>query len=259
MHVLFPTGLQSETALRSALDGTDAFTYSIVPTGEIASFLSPGVLSRLLLADQYDLVVVSGMCTASFAEVEASSGVPVRKGTRHAADMWLCIPLILSGGLSATSPADNLLRDERQRQAADRLSAMEHAAEPAFVLRGVKFGGTSRIKIIHEIMDAHRHPALRDAVLAAAACGADVVDLGFGFDATPDSVRKCFAEVADLDILFSVDTIDPALIEAALFRCDLILSLTAATLPLLAAKVEASGAAAVLIPRDASLTDTVAA
>lgn len=259
MHVLFPTGLQSETALRSALAGTDAFTYAVVPTGEIASFLSPGALSRLLLADSYDLVVVSGMCTASFAEVETSSGVPVRKGTRHAADMRLCIPLILSGGLSATSPADDLLRDERQRQAAGRLSAIEHTAEPAFVLRDVAFGGTSRIKIIHEIMDAHRHPALRDAVLAAAACGADVVDLGFGFDATPDDVRRCFAEVADLDILLSIDTIDPALIEAALFRCDLIFSLTAATLPLLAAKVAASGAAAVLIPRDASLTDTVAA
>ncbi|MCZ0861387.1 dihydropteroate synthase [Methanocorpusculum sp. MG] len=259
MHILFPTGRQSETALRSALAGIDAFTYSIVPTGEIASFLSPGNLSRLLLADHYDLVVVSGMCTASFAEVEQSFGIPVRKGTRHAADMRLCIPLILSGGLSATIPADDLLSDVRRRQAADRLSEIEHTAEPAFVLRGVKFGGTSRIKIIHEIMDAHRHPALRDAVLTAAACGADVVDLGFGFDATPDDVRRCFTEVADLDILLSVDTIDPALIKAALFRCDLIFSLTSATLPLLAAKIEAAGAAVVLIPRDASLADTVAA
>lgn len=259
MHVLFPTGRQSETALRSALDGTDAFTYSVVPTGEIASFLSPGGLSRLLSADHYDLVVVSGMCTATFSEVELSFGVPVRKGTRHAADMRLCVPLILSDGLSPTVPADDLLNDVRSRQAADRLSELERTAVPAFVLRGVKFGGTSRIKIIHEIMDAHRHPALRDAVLAAATSGADVVDLGFGFDATPADVRRCFAEVADVDVPLSVDTIDPVLIEAALFRCDLIFSLTAATLPLLAAKVAAAGAAAVLIPRDVSLTDTVAA
>ncbi|HJK63497.1 MAG TPA: DUF6513 domain-containing protein, partial [Methanocorpusculum sp.] len=144
MHVLFPTGRQSEAALRSALDGTDAFTYSVVPTGEIASFLSPGILSRLLSENHYDLVVVSGMCTAEFAEVEQSSGVPVRKGTRHAADMRLCIPLIVSGRLSATVPADSLLSDVRAREAAERLAEMEDSAEASFVLRGVKFGGTSR-------------------------------------------------------------------------------------------------------------------
>ncbi|HJK02529.1 MAG TPA: dihydropteroate synthase [Methanocorpusculum sp.] len=257
MHVLFPTGYQSETTLRSALDGTDAFTYSIVPTGEIASFLSPGVLSRLLLKDHYDLVVVSGMCTASFAEVEASSGVPIRKGMRHAADMRFCIPLILSGSLSAISAADDLLNDERQKQAVGRLSMMEQTADSAFVLRGVKFGGTSRIKIIYEIMDAHRHPALRDAVLRAVADGADVIDFGFGFDATPDDVLRCFEEVMDLDILLSIDTTDPVLIEAALFRCDIVFSITSTTLPLLAEKIKAAGTAIVLIPHGASLIDMV--
>ena len=257
MHVLFPTGRQSEAALRSALDGTDAFTYSVVPTGEIASFLSPGILSRLLSENHYDLVVVSGMCTAEFAEVEQSSGVPVRKGTRHAADMRLCIPLIVSGRLSATVPADSLLSDVRAREAAERLAEMEDSAEASFVLRGVKFGGTSRIKIIHEIMDAHRHPSLRKAVLAAAAGGADVVDLGFGFDASPEDVRRCFAEIADLDLPLSVDTVDPDLIEAALFRCDMIFSLTSETIPQLAKQISASGAAAVLIPKTTSLTDTI--
>lgn len=259
MHVLFPTGRQSEAVLHAALEGTDAFTYIVVPTGEIASFLSPGMLSRLLSSAAYDLVVVSGMCTASFAEIEQSCGIPVRKGTRHAADMRMCVPLILSGGLSATVPADDLLTDERRRQATTRLAELEAASVPSFTLRGVAFGGTSRIKVIHEIMDAHRHPALRDACLAAAECGADVVDLGFGFDATPDDVRCCFVEVADLDIPLSVDTLDPDLIAAALFRCDLIFSLTAETLPLLAGHVAAAGAASVLIPRGASLQDMVAA
>ena len=259
MHVLFPTGHQIEATLRAALDGTEAFTYSIVPTEEIASFLSPGILARLLSSDRYDLVVVSGMCTASFADVSESFGVPVRKGTRHAADMRLCIPLILSGGLSATVPADDLLSNEIRKAAATHLEEMEKTAVPFFTLRGVKFGGSSRIKVIHEIMDAHRHPALRDAVLAASGQGADVVDLGFGFDATPDDVRRCFEEVADLDIPLSVDTIDPALIRAALFRCDLIFSITAETLPGLAEQVRNSGAAAVLIPCETSLADTFAA
>jgi dihydropteroate synthase-like protein len=257
MHVLFPTGHQSEMALRSALDGTDTFTYSIVPTGKIASFLSPGKLSHLLSTDRYDLVVVSGMCTSTFLEVEQSFGIPIRKGTRHAADMQLCIPLILSGRLSATIPADSLLSDLRCKQTIAELSEIERFSEPAFVLRGVKFGGTSRIKIIHEIMDAHRHATLRKAVLSAAACGADMVDLGFGFDATPTDVHRCFAEISDLDIPLSIDTTEPKLIEAALFRCDLIFSLTIETLPLLAKQVLATGAAVVLIPYKTSLAETI--
>jgi dihydropteroate synthase-like protein len=137
---------------------------------------------------------------------------------------------------------------------------MEHSAEPEFVLHGVKFGGTSRIKIIHEIMDAHKHPTLRKAVLAATTNGADIVDLGFGFDATPIDVHRCFAEIADLDIPLSIDTINPKLIEASLFRCDLIISLTAETLPLLAKKIATTGAAVVLIPCEAAaLTDTIIA
>jgi dihydropteroate synthase-like protein len=259
VHVLFPTGHRSETALHSALAGVDAFTYEIVPMGEIASFLSPGMLQRLLVSGGYSLVVVSGMCTASFAEIEQSCGVPIRRGTRHATDMRLCVPLILAGALSSSVPADEVLASERRRQAASRLAKMENEADAAFTVRGVKFGGSSRIKVIHEIMDAHRHPSLRDAVFAAVVGGADVVDLGFGFDATPENVRRCFAEVADLDIPLSVDTLDPDLIEAALFRCDLIFSLTTKTISLLADKIQAADAAVVLISREASLADTVAA
>lgn len=259
MHVLFPTGRQSEGALRAALANTCAFSFEIVTVGEIASFLSPQTLRHLLSSHRSDLVVVSGMCTASFAGVESSCGVPVRRGTRHAADMRLAVPLILSGGLSATAAADDLLSDERKQQAASRLTAAEASAEGSFSLRGVLFGGTSRIKVIHEIMDAHRHPSLRAAVFAAVSCGADVVDLGFGFDASVEDVSRCFAEVADLPVPLSVDTQDPDLIRAALFRCDLILSLTAASIPVLADAVLASGAAAVLTPGDISLPETIAA
>ncbi|MDV0443048.1 DUF4346 domain-containing protein [Methanorbis rubei] len=259
MHVLFPTGHQSEASLRAALADVDAFTFDIVPIGEIASFLSPGVLTRLIEAGVYDCVVVSGMCTASFDSVEQQSGVPVRKGTRHAADMRLSVPLILEGKLSKTIPADDLLADVRRKLAASRLAESEDTATPEFTIRGVKFGGTSRIKVIHEIMDAHRHPALRDVVLAAISCGADVVDIGFGFDATADDVVRCFSAIADIDIPLSVDTLDPELIRAALFRCDLIFSLTKETIPLLADAVRECGAAAVLIPRNATLEETVAA
>lgn len=258
MHVLFPTGRQSAPSLRSALSKVTEFTYDILETGEIASFLTPASLEELIHAHPVDLVVVSGMCTASFQKIEENTGVPIRRGTRHAADMGMCVPLISAGRLSADTPADDMLAQEKAGAARKNLIDMESEASASFMIREVKIGGSSRIKVIHEIMDAHRHPALRDAVLHAKRNGADIVDLGFGFDATREDIVRCFSEVADLDLPLSIDTLDPELISAALFRADLVFSLTKDTIPLLAEKIKKAGAACVLIPRDGiSLEDTI--
>lgn len=258
MHVLFPTGRQSAPSLGLALSKVTEFTCEIIETGEIASFLTPATLEKLIADHPCDLAVVSGMCTASFSGVERRTGVPVRKGTRHAADMGICVPLIAAGRLSADMPADDMLLEEKAKAAREALVIAESGADAFFTIRGVKIGGSSRIKVIHEIMDAHRHPFLRDAVIHAHENGADIVDLGFGFDATEDDVVRCFSMTADLDIPLSIDTLDPELIEASLFRADLILSLTKETIPLLAEKILESGSAVVLIPREgASLEETV--
>ena len=258
MHVLFPTGRQSASSLSLALSKVTEFTCEIVETGEIASFLTPGSLEKLIHTHPSDLVVVSGMCTASFQDTEKRTGVPVRKGTRHAADMGICVPLILTGTLPVDIPADDQLAEEKRKAARQNLVLVEWEAYSFLTIRGVKIGGSSRIKVIHEIMDAHRHPFLRDAVIRAKENGADIVDLGFGFDATEDDVVRCFSMTADLDIPLSIDTLDPELIEASLFRADLILSLTKETIPLLAEKILESGSAVVLIPREgASLEETV--
>ncbi len=258
MHVLFPTGRQSASSLSLALSKVTEFTCEIVETGEIASFLTPGSLEKLIFSHPCDLVVVSGMCTASFHDTEIMTGTPICKGTRHAADMGICIPLISAGRLSAEIPADDMLLAEKAAAARQDLVLAECEAETFFTIRGVKIGGSSRIKVIHEIMDAHRHPSIRDAVILAKEHGADIVDLGFGFDATADDVVRCFSMVGDLEIPLSIDTLDPELIEASLFRADLILSLTQETIPLLAEKIMEAGAAFVVIPRDnASLEETI--
>ncbi|MBQ4134228.1 MAG: DUF4346 domain-containing protein [Methanocorpusculum sp.] len=258
MHVLFPTGRQTEASLSASLTGVSDFTYEIIVSGEIASFLTPERLRTLLRDHPCDAAVVSGMCTADFSAVAEETGIPVYRGTRHAADMRLAVPLILKGTLSATEPADVLLDEERRIAAQKRLVTMEEEADADFEIRGVKFGKTSRIKVLCEIMDAHRSTSLRDTAERALAEGADGIDLGFGFDATEDDVVRCFAELEGLDCVLSVDTLSPELIRASLFRADIIFSLTAKTIPLLAEDVIKSGAAAVIIPRDGfSLSESV--
>jgi len=122
----------------------------------------------------------------------------------------------------------------------------------------VKIGGTSRMKVLAEVMDAHRRGGLRADVESLFLSGADIVDLGFGFDATPEDVARCFSAVADLGGPLAADTQDPALIRAALSRADLVLSLHEGNIPAVGAEVAAAGAAAVVIPGDRSLAGNIA-
>jgi dihydropteroate synthase-like protein len=161
--------------------------------------------------------------------------------------------------LSRTVPADDFLAARRAEEASRRLAAAEAEADAEIFLRGVKVGGGSRIKVLAEIMDAHREPALRARVEDFFSRGADIVDLGFGFDAAPADVERCFREVEDMEGPLSVDTQDPDLIAAALFRADLVLSLHEGNIAAVGPRVAECGAAAVVVPRTAGLAANLAA
>ena len=125
--------------------------------------------------------------------------MPVYRGPRHTADLGMILPLAGKIPLSRTVPADELFAAERREAAFRRLAEVEEKAEPEFVIRGTKIGGGSRMKVLAEIMDAHRHPALRETVEEHFRRGADIVDLGFGFDAAPEDVERCFATLDGID------------------------------------------------------------
>ncbi|MDD4254441.1 MAG: dihydropteroate synthase-like protein [Methanofollis sp.] len=250
MRILLPTGEATAGVVRKAAEGFDA---DVVVTGEIAAFLTPEKLQGLVESGDYDVVLVSGMSTASFASVEEETGVPVYRGPRHAADLAMILPLLGKVALSRDIPADELFAAERRDAAYRRLSTLEDAAEPEIILRGTKIGGGSRMKVLAEIMDAHRHPALRAAVEDFFVRGADIVDLGFGFDASSSDVGRCFAALDGIEGPLAADTQDPALIRAALCRADLILSLHEGNIPLVGEEVAAAGVAAVVVPGAAGL------
>ncbi len=222
MRILLPTGATTAETVRRAAAGFDA---DVVVTGKIASFLTPHALRNLIQNGTYDAVIVSGMCTVPFEQIEHDTGVPIYRGPRHAADLEWVLPLIKTGQLSRTIPADDFLAAKNAQDAMDRVAAAENRAEPEFMIRGLKIGGNSRMKVLAEIMDAHRVEDIRARAEHNFRAGADIVDLGFGFDATPEEVKRIFDELADLDRPLAVDTQDPALIRAALFRADLVLSL----------------------------------
>jgi dihydropteroate synthase-like protein len=255
MRILLPTGAATEEAVRRAAAGFDA---DVIVTGKVASFLTPHALSTLIKNGAYDAVVVSGMCTVSFAHVERETGVPIYLGSRHAADLAWVLPLVKTGSLSRSVPADDFLATKNAKDAMDRVAAAEDEAEPEFVIRDVKFGGNSRMKVLAEIMDAPKVEDIRARTEHYFLEGADIVDIGFGFDATPQEVERIFGELADIDRPLAVDTQDPALIRVALSRADLVLSLQEKNIPHVAREIARAGAAAVVVPGERSLKTNIA-
>jgi dihydropteroate synthase-like protein len=211
----------------------------------------------LLKGKKYDWVLVSGMCTASFEQVEHETGIPVYRGPRHAADIALVLPLTGTVELSRTVPADDFLAARKAESALRRIDEQEKIALPDFLIRGLKIGGDSRMKVLAEIMDAHRCEDIRGTVERYLAAGADIVDLGFGFDATSDEVTRVFSLLADIDAPLAVDTQDPSLIRAALGRADIVLSLQETNIPEVGKEVARAGVAVVVVPGNTTLRKNI--
>ncbi|MDD1719159.1 MAG: dihydropteroate synthase-like protein [Methanoregulaceae archaeon] len=245
MRVLLPTGTATYDVVKQAASVIDA---DVVVTGEIASFVTPAQLRDIIKAGTYDMVIVPGMSTADFRGVEEETGVAVFRGPRHAADLVLILPALGNLPLSRDVPADEFISSIRRGEAAERVRRTEAEAECRYLVRGVKIGGNSRIKVLAEIMDAHHRANIREVVERYFAEGADIVDLGFGFDATPGDVEKVFASLTGIEGPLAADTQDPDLIAAALQRADIILSLHDGNIPLVGDLVSQAGACAVLVP-----------
>jgi dihydropteroate synthase-like protein len=254
MRILLPTGEATERMVRDAALDLNA---DVVVIGPVASFVTPDQVRALLRKDRYDMVIVSGMSTASFLEVENETGVPIFRGPRHAADLPLILPYLGEIELSRSVPADDFLEARRREAAYHTLTEKEQGAGCDFIIRGLKIGGTSRMKVLAEIMDAHRHTDLFSIVGKCFQQGADIVDLGFGFDATPGDVSRCFEEVAEIDGPLAIDTMEPVLIHAGLFRADIVLSLDEKNIPLIGPEIARQGCAAVVLPGERGLSANI--
>jgi dihydropteroate synthase-like protein len=88
--------------------------------------------------------------------------------------------------------------------------------------------------------------------------GADIVDLGFGFDATPEDVSRVFSLLDDIDRPLAVDSQHPGLIRTALVRADIVFSLQETNIPAVGACVADAGAAAVIVPGNSTLKKNLA-
>ena len=257
MKVLLVTGRLAEAQVRSFAKDADVLVADV----EVAAFITPELLLEAAPRG-YDLILIPGAITADFREAERALSAKIRLGPKHAADLKEVLHHLAGGKieLSRTVPACRLLIGKMREQAQGEVERLEAGAGAPLRIRGVKIGGSSRMKVLAEIVDATRcsPAALTKRIRYYEEQGADMIDLGLPLDGEPDQVKAALQiarKATNLPI--SIDTIKSELILAGLQAgagADLILSLNAGNLPLVGEAVARAGTPAVIIPGPGSIS-----
>ena len=254
MKVLLVTGRLAQAQVRAFAGEADVLVANV----DVASFITPQML--LGRAPQgYDLILIPGAITADFREAERALGAKIRLGPKHAADLGIVLHHLAKEKieLSRTVPACQLLEGKMRENALDQVERLEARAGAPQQIRGVKIGGSSRMKVLAEIVDATRcsPAALTERIRYYEEQGADMIDLGIPLDANPAEVKAALQTARKATNLpLSIDTIKPELILAGLEAgADLLLSLNGSNLPLVGEAVARAGVPAVIIPGPGSV------
>lgn len=230
---------------------------------DVASFITPKMLRDAAPAG-YDIILIPGAITADFGPVAAELGTKIRLGPKHAVDLRRVLPLLGEVELSTTVPACLLLEERMRSEARAAISELEAGAEAPLIIKGVKIGGASRMKVLAEIVDATRFGdgELVEKVRHFVEEGAEMIDLGIPLDAEPAAVARAVIVAKGATILpVSVDTLRPDLLKAGIEAgCDLVLSLDGSNLDEVGPMAAEAGVPAVVLPGpEASLAENLRA
>ena len=249
MDILVATGRLAQQTVREAVkENADVLVLDI----EIAAFITQGLLRSSLPDGRYDLILIPGLVSSDFTDLEERCETPIRLGPRHAYDLTSVLRCASELELSKTIPACEFLSTKRREDAISCLKERESDAKPAFEICGRKIGGDSIMKVMAEIAGA---TAMSDERLAEKIRkfeenGADIIDLGATMDCNVDDViRSVKIAKATTKLPVSIDTLDPDLIVAGIESgVDLVLSLNSSNIDAAAGAVLTHGTAVVIIP-----------
>ncbi|HOK57688.1 MAG TPA: dihydropteroate synthase-like protein [Methanothrix sp.] len=262
MKVLLLTGRLAEADVRNAANSARVPADVLVLDLDIAAFITPGHV-RKAAPIGYDLIMLPGLITSDFSEVEQELGTKIRLGPKHAADITYILDHMDEIELSSRTPACALIAERLAKNAEETLSRIERNARPPIVVRGIGIGGGSRMKVLAEIVDATRleDGSLEDKIRYYESQGADMIDLGLPLDALPDDVKRVVRiarRVSEMPV--SIDTLRPDLILAGVDAgADLVLSIDGSNMHAVADALLDGDVPAVVIPGPGSLESNISA
>lgn len=262
MKVLLLTGRLAEDDVRNAVNSARMPADVLVLDLDIAAFITPEHVRRAAPGG-YDLILLPGLITSDFSDVERELGTKIRLGPKNAADITHVLDHIEEIELSSRTPACALIAERLARNAEETLRRIEQRARPPVVVRGVGIGGGSRMKVLAEIVDAPRmgDGALEDKIRYYESQGADMIDLGLPLDATTDDVRRVVRIARSLtELPVSIDTLRPDLILAGVESgADMILSIDGSNMHAVADALLERDVPAVVIPGPGNLESNLTA
>lgn len=238
--------LAYETVEKSVGDLADIIKVDI----DVASFITPDLLIKYLAcSNDYDLILIPGLISADFSELEDEIGIPIRLGPKHATDLRFVLRNLHPSDFSDHMPACELIRDKIRAQSSKDISEFESEAEPSFMLRDLKIGGDSRMKVMAEVVDSDKLTVenLEEKINYFVSNGADIIDLGMSMDASPHDAKRIIRYASQFDVPMSIDTNSPSLILAGMYAgVDLILTLNSKNISAVGDKVAEADVAAVV-------------
>ncbi|HDJ37852.1 MAG TPA: dihydropteroate synthase-like protein [Methanosarcinales archaeon] len=253
MKILVATGRLAQNTVRAAVDeNADVLVLDI----DVAAFITSGLLKRSLPDRRYDMILVPGLASSDFTDLESECGLPIRMGPRHAYDLRSVIPLANELELSRTIPADEFLSKKLRDDATLRIADHERDARPVYEVCGRKIGGDSIMKVMAEIAGATDLPEwqLSMKIREFEEKGADIIDLGATMDSDPGSVVSAVKVAkSTTELPVSIDTLDPDLIVSGIESgADIVLSLNSENIDAVKDAVLEHETAVVIIPDQGS-------
>ncbi|HII80362.1 MAG TPA: dihydropteroate synthase-like protein, partial [Methanosarcina sp.] len=155
MEILIATGRLAENTVRKA---TGEKADVLVADIDIAAFITPKKLIKAFqeagFSKRYDLILLPGLVAGDFSKASDEMGCRIRLGPKHAYDLGFVLRFAEEVEFSEKVPACELLADVRKEMALELIREAEEEAISPLTLRGVKLGGTSRMKVMGEIVGA---------------------------------------------------------------------------------------------------------
>jgi dihydropteroate synthase-like protein len=236
---------------------------------DIAALMTPPLLKKAVirhvdqLARDYDLILIPGASNAAgFSALARELNVEIALGPKQAYDLGLVLAALDESRLSLKEPADYIILNQRNKDAFKLLNQLELSAAFNFMIRDLKIGGNSRMKVLAEIIDAPFVDA-KSKALQHIQNGADIIDIGIPAGTTEREVTRTFAEVSQVtgprNIATSVDSLEPELICAGINAgAELALSFTRENASEIGALLAKRDIATVVLPDDGDVCATVA-
>ncbi|MGE5555985.1 MAG: dihydropteroate synthase-like protein [Methanocella sp.] len=238
MKALLITGTLAQNTVKQYAQQSSTPTQTLALNVQVAAFLTPALISQALKKQNLKditIILTPGQMPGDTQSITQATGIPAFKGPRYAADLPIILDNLNEVELSTVTPACDLLQEKIQQKALKQLEKAEAQSQELLKNPGhLKIGNLTigkelPMRVLAEIVDAPLldNETIKRLAKRYVASGANIIDVGMcaGQTRPDDAERAVRAVKAVVEVPVSIDTLNPAEIEAAIKAgADLILS-----------------------------------